>query len=163
MPTKITVVCWTGKTSTLYRWPRPNHWHSKILIEAMQAGKDVYCEKPMTLTIDEGKKICQVQKQTGRVVQVGTQQRDEFDVHTHPTDKDEKPEVLFQRQFLTAVALAHTGRLGEIKSAKVVLRGNPTLPGVAESRRARWFELGNVAGPSAADRLHPGDERPIDQ
>jgi predicted dehydrogenase len=106
----------------------PDHWHSKILIEAMQAGKDVYCEKPMTLTIDEGKKICQVQKQTGRVVQVGTQQRDEFDVHTHPTDKDEKPEVLFQRQFLLAVALAHTGRLGEIKSAKVVLRGNPTCP-----------------------------------
>lgn len=106
----------------------PDHWHSKILIEAMQAGKDVYCEKPMTLTIDEGKKICQVQKQTGRVVQVGTQQRDEFDVHTHPTDKNEKPEVLFMRQFLTAVALAHTGRLGEMKSAKIVLRGNPLSP-----------------------------------
>jgi predicted dehydrogenase len=111
----------------------PDHWHSKILIEAMQAGKDVYCEKPMTLTIDEGKKICQVQKQTGRVVQVGTQQRDEFDVHTHETDKDVKPTVLFQRQFLLAVALAQSGRLGDMKLAKIVLRANPTCPALPKT------------------------------
>ena len=56
----------------------PDHWHTKILIEAMLAGKDAYCEKPLTLTIDEGKLIRKVQKQTGRVVQVGTQQRSSF-------------------------------------------------------------------------------------
>jgi predicted dehydrogenase len=119
----------------------PDHWHSKILIEAMQAGKDCYCEKPMTLTIDEGKKICQVQRQTGRVVQVGTQQRDEFDVHTHETDKDVKPTVLFQRQFLLAVAMAQAGRLGNLRSAKVVLRGNPTcsaLPKVEVPTGLNW-------------------------
>ena len=50
----------------------PDHWHAKMLIDACRAGKDVYCEKPLTLTIDEGKMIRNVVRDTGRVVQVGS-------------------------------------------------------------------------------------------
>ena len=84
----------------------PDHWHVKIAIEAMKAGKDVYCEKPLTLTIDEGKKICKVVKETGRVFQVGTQQRS-------------------AHQFLLAIAIARSGRLGTPLKATCSIGGGP--------------------------------------
>jgi len=53
----------------------PDHWHAKIAVDAMEAGKDVYCEKPMTYwkSLDEPKKIVSTLKRTKRVLQVGTQ------------------------------------------------------------------------------------------
>ena len=87
----------------------PDHWHTKIAIDAMQAGKDVYCEKPLTLTIDEGKLICKVVKQTGRVLQVGTQQRSEFGGH-----------------FLKAVAMIRDGRVGKLERVIASTGGGKT-------------------------------------
>ena len=84
----------------------PDHWHTKIAIDAMKAGKDVYCEKPLTLTIDEGKKICKVVKETRRVFQVGTQQRS-------------------GHQFLLAVAIARSGLLGTPLKATCSIGGAP--------------------------------------
>jgi len=93
----------------------PDHWHAKIVIDALRAGKDVYCEKPLTLTIDEGKRICQAVRETGRVVQVGTQQRSEYD-----------------GVFLQAVALARGGYLGRklraVVSVGAAPRGGPFAP-----------------------------------
>jgi predicted dehydrogenase len=74
----------------------PDHWHTAIAVAALRAGKDVYCEKPLTLTIDEGKQICRTVRETGRVFQVGTQQRSEF-----------------RQMFLKAVVMARNGRLGK--------------------------------------------------
>ena len=83
----------------------PDHWHTKTAIESMQSGRDVYCEKPLTLTIEEGKQICQVVKDKKRVFQVGTQQRSDSD------------------QFLTAAAIARAGRIGDVKRAWVAIGG----------------------------------------
>ena len=87
----------------------PDHWHTKIAIDAMKAGKDVYCEKPLTLTIDEGKLICKVAKETGRVFQVGTQQRTEM-----------------SRRFLTAIAMIRDGRIGKVTKATCAIGEAPT-------------------------------------
>jgi predicted dehydrogenase len=86
----------------------PDHWHSRIAIAAMKAGKDVYCQKPLTLTIDEGRKILAVLRETGRVFQVGTQQRSENG-----------------EMFLKAVALAQTGRLGKIERVTCAIGSAP--------------------------------------
>jgi predicted dehydrogenase len=102
----------------------PDHWHTKIAIEAMQAGKDVYCEKPLTLTIDEGKQILKVLKETGRVFQVGTQQRSEMNL-----------------RFLTAVAMVQDGRIGDVKKVHVAIGGAPTsgpIPKVDAPSHLNW-------------------------
>ena len=53
----------------------PDHWHALPTVYGCQAGKDVYVEKPSSLTIPEGRRMVDIQKETGRIVQVGTQQR----------------------------------------------------------------------------------------
>lgn len=53
----------------------PDHWHKQMLVDAVRAGKDAYCEKPIMHSIAEGEEMVRAVKQTGRVVQTGTQQR----------------------------------------------------------------------------------------
>jgi predicted dehydrogenase len=111
-----------------------DHWHTKIAIEAMQAGKDVYCEKPLTLTIDEGKLINKVQKETKRVFQVGTQQRSEM------SGKDETGHV-HAMQFLKAVALIQSGSVGKVKRIHCFIGGGPvseSIPKVEVPKRLNW-------------------------
>ncbi len=92
----------------------PDHWHTKVAVEAMLAGKHVYCEKPLTLTIAEGKLIEQVKKKTGRTFQVGTMQRTESG-----------------QRFLQAIALVRAGRIGTVKKVTCGIGGfgpSPAIP-----------------------------------
>lgn len=107
----------------------PDHWHTKIAVEAMYAGKDVYCEKPLTLTIDEGKLIEKVVKETGRVFQVGTMQRTESD-----------------QRFLQAIALIRAGRIGKVTKVTCGINGmeaSPVIPIAEVPKGLDWdFWLG---------------------
>ncbi len=85
----------------------PDHWHTKVAIDALRAGKDVYCEKPLTLTINEGKQICRAAADSDRVFQVGTQQRSEG-------------------PFAQALALVRAGKLGAIQRVEVAIGTGPT-------------------------------------
>ena len=93
-----------------------DHWHSKIAIEAMRAGKDVYCEKPLTLTINEGKQIRKVLQETKRVFQVGTQQRSEMGL-----------------LFLKAVAMVKDGRIGKVQKVTCDIGGAPGASEIPEA------------------------------
>lgn len=102
----------------------PDHWHAKQAIDAMKAGKDVYCEKPATLTIDEGILMEKVMQETGRIIQVGTQQRTEFD-----------------QQFAKAAAMVRDDRVGKVKRVTVCVGGARTsglIPEVPVPRNLNW-------------------------
>ncbi len=85
----------------------PDHWHAIAAIAAMEAGKDVYCEKPLAHTVKEGRAIVKAAEKTGRILQTGSMQRSWQD-------------------FRHAVELVRNGYLGEIKSVKVNV-GDPAI------------------------------------
>lgn len=86
-----------------------DHWHAAMAVEAMKAGKDVYVEKPMTLTIEEGKAVAKAQEKYGRILQVGSQQRS-------------------SQHFRIAANLVRNGMIGDVKEIYVRLGQFPPPP-----------------------------------
>jgi len=91
----------------------PDHWHAKIYIDAMNAGKDVYGEKPLSLTINEGRKIVRTARANGRIFQTGSQQRS-------------------SEEFRKACEYVRNGRLGKIERVEVGIGGAPQVEGVPD-------------------------------
>lgn len=77
----------------------PNHWHSLAAIWAMQAGKDVYCEKPVSHNVSEGRRIVEVSRKLNKICQCGTQSR-------------------ASRGLREAMAYMHNGKLGKVTVAR---------------------------------------------
>jgi len=82
----------------------PDHWHALASADAMVAGKDVYCEKPLTLTIHEGQVLVKLARKYNRVFQTGSQQRSDS-------------------KFLKACEYIRNGRIGKVKRVLVGLPG----------------------------------------
>ena len=89
----------------------PDHWHAYMAVEACKAGKDVYVEKPISVTIDEGKKMVLAARKYNRVVQAGTMQRS-------------------AKHFIDACELVRQGRVGEVTMVKTWNYGNGKPEGI---------------------------------
>jgi hypothetical protein len=128
----------------------PDHWHAIIAIHAVQAGKDVYLQKPASLTIAEGRAVSDAVHRTGRILQIGSQQRS-------------WPEGQFRR----AVELVRNGRIGQLKAVEVGLPGDPSgdeepeMPVPKNLNYDAWLGSTPVV-PYTEKRVHPqkGYDRP---
>ena len=108
----------------------PDHWHALQTIHACEAGKDVYCEKPLTLVIAEGRAMVNAARKHKRIVQTGSQQRSDA-------------------KFRQACELVRSGALGKIHTVKVGLPGpNFKAPGVPDGNAPANLDYDLWLGPA---------------
>jgi len=119
----------------------PDHWHALPTIHACQAGKDVYCEKPLSLTVAEGRQMVDAARKHERIVQTGSQQRSDD-------------------RFRLACEMVRSGRLGKISEVHVALpNSNFSGPPVPDSEPPKELDYDMWLGPAPqrpynAKRVH---------
>lgn len=125
----------------------PDHWHAQPAIEAALAGKDIYLQKPASLTIAEGRAMSDIMHKTGRIFQIGSQQR----------SADPWP------QFKMVCELVRNGRIGELTTVKVGLGTDPAgehfpvMPVPKHLNFDRW--LGSTPLMAYSEqRVHPQED-----
>lgn len=112
----------------------PDHWHAIPMLMACEAGKDVYVEKPLSHTLLEGHRMAETAARTGRVVQVGTQQRS-------------------GEHFQKAVELVQSGKIGKVSLAETWYHGDDFPEGIghpADTDAPPWFDYDLWLGPAPA-------------
>lgn len=107
----------------------PDHWHAPISVAAMRAGKDVYVQKPMTLTVREGRIMSNVAKQYGIILQVGSQQRSE-------------------RAFRKACEIIRNGLIGKVHTVYASLGEFPPPATLPEEPIPEGFDYDRWLGPT---------------
>jgi len=126
----------------------PDHWHAELALAAVHAGKDVYLQKPFTMTHAEGVLLRDAVKRTGRILQVGSQQRS-------------------WEQFRRAAELIRSGRIGNVQRVEIGLPTDPTAPDAAPEVVPANLDYNQWLGPTPFKyytemRVHPreGYSRP---
>jgi len=119
----------------------PDHWHASQAIDAVRAGKHVYLQKPTSLTIEEGRKMSNAVNSTGKIFQIGSQQRS-------------------SEQFRFACELVRSGRVGQLKTVEIRLPGDPAGGDAKEMPIPAGFNYDAWLGqtpymPYTIDRVHP--------
>jgi predicted dehydrogenase len=114
----------------------PDHWHAILSIEAAKAGKDIYCEKPISLTIAEGRAVADTVKRYGTVYQSGTQRRS-------------------NACFRFGVEVAQSGMLGRLHTLHCYYHNGPTCPPQKPEPVPEGFDYDMWLGPAPFEAYTP--------